>query len=320
MPKHRLSGDYGDSKSAEITSMLGKTTKKLAFVIAPCIVGGCGLRVPPIKEIWDGPRGTEQIEFEIKKIIFCDLKDAVIEAEKIPFWVQDEKTGKKTRKQIIPDEWGAQVSLSLQVDESTALNPGVSITQPLKNATTVFSNGTVTSPQSFSLGLGGVLSSTATRIDKFDPYYSIAFLKTPMTKDSVCHPENDPFLKNHETPSSSSPLIQSDLGIEKWLTEAMFTNSALPSHDSAGSPNNVKPDTVGIEIKFVIVSSGNVTPTWKLVKFTGSNGNLPLFSVGRTRTHDLIITIGPSNQKTANTHLASQIGQAVSSGNQSLLH
>ena len=74
-----------------------------------------------------------------------------------------------------------------------------------------------------------------------------------------------------------------------------------------------------LEIKFIIVSNGNISPTWKLVRVTANNGSAPLFATGRTRTHDLIITIGPSNQKTLNTHLASQIGQAVSSGNQSLL-
>jgi hypothetical protein len=94
----------------------------------------------------------------------------------------------------------------------------------------------------------------------------------------------------------------------------MFTKRALPSVGSGSSP-----DTVSLEIKFVIVSSGNLTPTWKLVRLTANNGAGPLFATGRTRTHDLIITIGPANQMTLNTHLASQIGQAVSGGNQSLL-
>src|SRR5262249_15293711 len=152
--------------------------------------------------------------------------------------------GKKIKKQIIPNDWGAQVSLLLQVDESTALNPGIAITKPLENAITHFSNGNVTTPQSFSMGLGGTLSSSATRIDKFDPYYSIAFLKKKPTKDSPCIPKNDPYLMNREIPASSSPLIQSNLGIQKWLTEAMFTNIFLPSVGSSASPNKDAPDTV----------------------------------------------------------------------------
>jgi len=290
------------------------TVARLVVVFMSSTLMGCGLRVPDIKEIWDGPRGTEQIEFEIKKRVYCDLRDAVATAEQIPYVVEDRATGRFSRVQIIPDDWGAQISLLLQVDESIAINPSVAITEPWQNAILHFSSGNITSPQSLSLSAGATLSSTATRIDKFDPYYTIAFLRRPATKDSPCIPENDPFVKNNETPAKSSPLIESELGITKWLTEAMFTQSLLHSEGSGSSP-----DTVSLEIKFIIVSNGNISPTWKLVRVTANNGSAPLFATGRTRTHDLIITIGPSNQKTLNTHLASQIGQAVSSGNQSLL-
>ena len=269
--------------------------------------------VPDIKEVWDGPRGTEQIEFEVKKRVYCELKDAVIAAQKIPFFTEDRVTGRKKQIPILPDNWGAQVSLVFQVDESSAANPGVALTKPLENAITRFGSGNVTTAQSFSLGLGGTLSSSATRIDKFDPYYSIKYLAKPNTDKSVCLPHNDPYLRVGEVPSASSPLlIQSELGIEKWLTEAMFTNALLASDDAGNSPNKDAPDTVSLEIKFVIVTSGNVTPTWKLVRYTANNGNSPLFAANRTRTHDLIITVGPSkDKKTADTHLASQIGQAV---------
>jgi hypothetical protein len=285
-----------------------------AILLLSLLVSGCGLNVPAIKEAWDGPRGTEQIEFEIKKRVYCDLREAVRKADNIPYFVEDRATGRRIRKPIIPDQWGAQISLLLQVDEAGALNPGVALTEPLRNAITPFSNGNVTSPQSFSLGLGGTLSSTATRIDKFDPYYPIAFLRKPDTKDSPCYPQNDPFLANGQVPASSSLLLQSDLGIDRWLEEAMFTNVFLPSVNPGASKNKDTPDTVSLEIKFIVVSSANVNPTWKLVRVTANNGNAPLLSAGRTRTHDLIITIGPSNERTRDTHLASQIGQAVNSG------
>jgi hypothetical protein len=171
------------------------TAMSLSFVLS-----GCGLGVPDIKEIWDGPLGTEQIEFEIKKQVYCDLKDAVISVEQIPYFDEDRVTGKKTPQLIIPDDWGAQVSLALQVDESTALNPGVAITEPWENAILHFGNGNITAPQSFSLAAGGTLSSTATRVDKFDPYYTIAFLRIPETKKSVCKPDRDPFVMNGEIP------------------------------------------------------------------------------------------------------------------------
>ena len=160
----------------------------------------------------------------------------------------------------------------------------------------------------------------------------------------------------HFKPAKSSPLILSDLGITDWLIDAMVNNWSLyqerisspPTPASlrkqresyrkqgfteaevtqimaskasggsgGGSGNGAKSDTVSLEIKFIIVTSGNITPTWKLVRVSANTGSSPLFAAGRTRTHDLIITIGPKSTDTANTHLASQIGQAVSSGNQS---
>ena len=296
----------------------------------------CGsLTVPDIKEAWDSDKpadaakgeakipGAAQIEFEIKKRIYCDLKEAVQEVNRYP--VTSGSYNKQVVKQegLLPFDWGAQVSLSLQVDEVSALNPGITLNDYMPNAIKIFNaKDTVTVPQSFTLGFGGTLSSTATRIDKFDPYYSIAFLMVPDTHTSVCRPENDPFVRQGWIPASSSPFIlESDLGIKDWLLGAMIVDNLLPS--VGAPPKGGGKDTVTYEIKFVIVSSGNVTPTWKLVRVSANTGALPFFNAGRTRTHDLIITIGPSEgaraQQASQTHLASQIGNAVSNANRALL-
>jgi hypothetical protein len=227
--------------------------------------------------------------------------------------------------------------LSLQVDETSGLNPGVAWNQVLPNATTVFgpgAAGTVTSSQSFSLGLGGTVSSTATRVDKFDPYYSVKELMRPYTKQSICaggspYIQND-FLWKGWVPAQSSPfIIESDLGIKEWLVGAMIVDNALtsdpvPSQLSGNGGKGGKggdngqvtgaKDTVSLEIKFIIVTSGSVTPTWKLVRIS-ANSSSPFFNTGRTRTHDLIITIGDPSVISSNTHLASQIGNSVSNAN-----
>jgi hypothetical protein len=370
--------------------------------------------------------GAGQIEFEIKKQIYCELKVAVREANKY-----SEETQGQPPLPLLPKDWGAQVSLSLEVDESSALNPGVTLNTPMASAYSFFgvlyrTPVTVTTPQLFTFGFGGTLSSTATRTDKFDPYYTIAYLsERPPDEFGICNyarPENDPFVARGYRPAKSSPLVEaelglplikSELGLKDWLIGALFTNSAIPSvvgpiptkeqlkderlllgrngytsseitkivasgaslsesqvllfkkqgftnagiakllaagaspsqllglkeegyngneidamvaatakssgsqQSKSGGGGTSPPDTISIEIKFVIVSNGNVTPTWKLVRVSANTGSAPLFSVGRTRTHDVIITIGPNNQATANTHLASQIGNAVSNGNRS---
>ncbi|MGD0846972.1 hypothetical protein [Bradyrhizobium sp.] len=334
----------------------------LAIMLAGGLSASCGLTVPDIKEAWDVDKppdaqpptqakvpGAAQIEFEIKKHVYCQLKDAVQQVNKINLLGGPPGKLRVVQHGLIPMDWGAQVSLSLQVDETSGLSPGVTLNQVIPNATNVFGPGnTVTTAQSFGLGFGGTFSSTATRIDKFDPFWSIAFLMIPDSPASICRPGKDPLMDLGWTAATSSPLIlEGDLGIKDWLLGAMEVSTALASvgsppaplpgggggagagssgggsgsgssgggSGSGGATGNPGKDAVSYEIKFVIVSSANVTPTWKLVRVSANTGSSPFFNTGRTRTHDLIITIGPQNTQTNNSHLALQVGNAVGNAN-----
>jgi hypothetical protein len=100
------------------------------------------------------------------------------------------------------------MQLSLGVDESISLNPGVAFTQLLSNAMRIFGvfptlNGgttlnSVTAAQSFTLGLGGTLSREAIRTDKFNTYYSVKELV--LRKSSICQDDGNP-------DASSGPFI-----------------------------------------------------------------------------------------------------------------
>jgi hypothetical protein len=76
-------------------------------------------------------------------------------------------------------------------------------------------------------------------------------------------------------------------------------------------------NVISHDVKFEIVTSGNVTPIWTLVRVT-ANTTGSLFAADRDRTQDLNITFGPTAgpkelaPAAANTHLATQIGLAVS--------
>ena len=115
------------------------------------------------------------------------------------------------------------------------------------------------------------------------------------------------------------PVLQQykDKGYNRAEIAKMLKNltKGSASKASGGGGGGSAPDTLTIEIKFIIVTSGNVTPTWKLLRVSANTGSSPLFALGRTRTHDVIITIGPNNTPTQNTHLASQIGNAVGNAN-----
>jgi len=320
------------------------------------LLTGCGLHAPDISEQpFDGPglpatsedppySATTQIEFEIRRKIYCELKDAVQYVNSIPYYALDH-AGHKIKGVMIPDSWIAQISLSLQVDESTALAPGVTYNDVIRNAVRTFGVGnTLSVGQSFNLGFGATLSATATRVDKFNPTYSVEWLMKQPTKDITCDDRKDIF-PGH--PNSSPFLIQSDLGITKWLTGAIIAENWLPSHPpikGADAGNKVKalaagdigspgggaggggsggadkggggslgPYSVSTELKFVIVSSGNVTPTWKLLSVS-ANTSGTLYSAGRTRTHDLIITVGPPNGDTTAANFSLQVQSAVASG------
>lgn len=333
----------------------------LSVLISPWFLTGCGLVTPDIAEPWDRdiPPGTlaedqthkwpatAQIEFEIRKRIYCDLKEAVQDANTVAVSVGDKY------RQLLPNDWGAQLSISLAVDEFSELNPGVALKTPIHNGIVNFvgqylgpssiagaglltgapaaqTYGPLSLGQSYSLGLGGKFASTASRTDTFNPYWSIEYLMKPITEKSDCR--TDPFLEKGVIPASSSPLlIQSDLGIKDWLVGAMMVNSTYHSYDvpqsfsggdSKSSPQKPakgarKPnfsrgqtDTVTLQLKFVIVSNGNINPTWTLMRVSANTGS-PLFSTGRTRTHDVIITIGPNNETSAWAFNSAQIGRAV---------
>ncbi len=326
----------------------------IAALLVAASLAGCGLTVPNISEPWDQDippnlkllpndklTATAQIEFEIKKRVYCDLKNAVLDAEKI-YYGEGKNEVTRVKNGFLPLDWGAETSLSLQVDEAITLNPGVTITQVMPNAIKAFGVGnTVTTPQSFNFGFGGNLSSTATTIDKFDSYYTIDRLNKKIEDVSICnpdHPQNDPFYNAGVTPATSTPfVVESELGIKDWLIGALYSTRAIPSdpmsqssgssvgtsggssNASQGSGNKQEPDTLTREIKFIIVSTGNVTPTWKLVRVSANTGMSSFFGLGRTRTHDLIITIGPPNAKTLAVNSSQQIGNAVSNANRATL-
>src|SRR4051812_19165537 len=115
----------------------------LAAASVSLTLGGCGTYVPQMQEAWETSRipvltAGGDLEFKIREKIYCDIVQAVHDNDA-----------------LLPARWGVQTTVDLQVDETGALNPGVSFIQPLAG------------DQSRSLGLGATLSSQGTREDKF---------------------------------------------------------------------------------------------------------------------------------------------------------
>jgi hypothetical protein len=309
-----------------------------ALLAAPIAVAesGCGLSVAQLPELWDQsvPYATERMEMQIKTAIFCELRKGAILARtnnKSEYYYDKENV---TSPNDLPfaDNWGVQVTLILTADEKSSLTPNVSLKSPIHPAV-VFGQSVA---RSFTMGLGGTLSSEDVRYDKFNFYYTAGDLINGAGSGDICGTPPTALLGPKST---SSPFIDGiNLGIKEWLPGAVtvsdFQRSSRASKNgegpALGTSGSFVSDSATYDNKFVIVSSGNVTPTWNLVRV--ATGSSTFLDMNRTRTHELLITIGPGTTKEVtdkktrktvrvntgpssaalNSHLASEIGSAVS--------
>jgi hypothetical protein len=220
------------------------------------LIAGCGTYVPEIQEI-GGSQEAQSFVQAIVTNVTCEVQDA--------FYAAHQAYPKGT----FLDGWGVQLTLALTTDEKGAVSPSANWLPP-SPATAIF-----------NLSGGATVSSEATRIDKMNSYYLVKDLY-----NAPCPPgsRGGPF------------LLQSDLKLKEWLTSALTaetTNTVQFDKDTADGP--FKTNALYHEVKFEVISSGGVTPSWKLttvsVNPTGS-----LLSASRDRTHDLIITVGPADK------------------------
>jgi hypothetical protein len=198
------------------------------------------------------------------------------------------------------DKWGVQTTLTLTYDESGALVPTVLGTPAPAIGV-------------FSIGAGLNLSSEAVRTETLNAYFLVSDLDKARCSDAAL--ANGPF------------LFQSDLKLSEWLFDVVSTSMTQTVNfdvTTAAWKSNV----IQHEIKFIIITSGTLNPSWKISTVTVNTGNL--LSLGRTRTNDLIITLGPAvpaavtadknghkkiafgpSEQAANLHLSSTIGNAI---------
>ncbi len=240
-------------------------TRQLVSFAFGLLLGGCGLYVPEIQENpLNGNEGQKFVQ-EIALNIRCEIQDAVVD-----LYAKNGAIDPQNRNLAFFDSWGAQITLTLTIDEKGSLNP-VSSWLP---------TGTPTTPSSiFSLNLGATLSSESQRVDKISSFFLVSDLK----KLEAC-----PDLDRNRGPF----ILESDLKLEEWLFDTMEASGTgnLPAPASVSGP--FKSNVLSHEVKFDIISSGNITPGWKLKQSTvNQSGNF--LTGSRDRTQDLIITFGP---------------------------
>jgi len=224
-----------------------------ASILLGLYVSGCGFRVPDIQEIGDRVEGQRLVQAILTNVT-CEVRNAVDDLH----ITYPEGT--------FIDDWGVQMTLTLTTDEKGTIAPNVTWMPP--------------SPASaiFTLGAGVNFSADATRINKINSYHLVRDLQN--TRCSDASRPNGLF------------ILQSDLKLSEWLYDAVSAANTN-TIDFKKTQLAVKENVLQQEVKFEIVTTGNLNPSWKLHRVNVNNsGNI--LSASRTRTHDLLVTFGPA--------------------------
>ena len=211
---------------------------------------------------------------------------------------------------IVPGPWGGLVS----------------------NYPSTYLSGPLVVPQSYSLGLGAKASSQATRTETSGAFFTVQSLVDNAKKNNrfytetqTCenqtideeardrlYPDKD-VGKPSKTAQFLSLIVNNDLKIYDWLKSALHIQEVIAgmgggaanAGKDSSSSQAVGQNAITHEVQFVVLTDGNITPQWKLVRVS-ANPTSPFFDTQRQRTHDLIVTFGPKSKTGGQLQQAAQ--------------
>jgi hypothetical protein len=272
----------------------------VASMLVAVSVSGCGLTVPEIEDFPATPADGQLLVQAIVNSVHCEVSNAVR-------WVidHDKENAKSNRRKRATEwfeQWGAQITLQLTIEEKSTLNPNA-VWMPLSPASSIF-----------TLGGGPSATADATRTEKLNFFWTVPELY----RRAYC-------TTGIQQGAASSLLIQSDLKLTQWLQDQVSPVVSGEIVQPVATDTILKQNVISHEVKFQVTTSGNLTPTWKLTRATINQSGL-FFSTTRDRTHDLTITFGPADPtsralmpQAADAHLASQIGLSTATNLRSIL-
>lgn len=261
------------------------STKRLALTcFLNLALAGCGTYVPGIQEIPGDTVGGQQLVTAIVGNVKCEVQDAINDLYRL------------NSRPFLDSTWGVQIALNLTMVEKGALNPA-GIYAPVSPISTVF-----------TLGVGGELSSEATRTEKLSSYYTVQELRR---------------LGRCVNRGSGPFLLQGDLKLNEWLMDVQTVANTGATDLNAGLAVFGKDGVLSHEVKFDVVTSGNITPSWTFLTGSINPAGTTFLTARRERSHDLTITFGPTQEipgtkgrrgptrSAADAALASDIGLSV---------
>jgi len=257
-------------------------------------LGGCGTYIPEIQENPFSPGDGILMVQAIVQSVRCEMIGALKNI------IKEDQARRRPVARFL-QHWGAQMTLTLTIEEKSSLAPSLTWMPP--------------SPASavFALGAGANVGADATRTDKLSFYYLVPAL----VKQQYC-------ATGVQQGSENSLLVRSDLKLEQILRAYLSTIGTQQAEAPTLTSGALKDDVVSHDIKFDITSGGNLTPSWTLTR-VNINPSGTFFSASRERTHDLIITLGPGDDTgftgnaapSANASL--QLSNAITTGFKSAL-
>lgn len=251
-------------------------------VVSTAMMTACGTYVPS-KDLMQadtrildtskadfGQSSEGRLEADLVGNIRCEIANGIYLASIM-------KHDQKYNVPYLSASWGTQITLKLTWDETSGLAPGVSFIHPMA------------SMQSTSIGIGASATAHATRVETVTFLYENSDLLQGVN-DYLGNPENTAKALPDCSVRETGTMIHSDLKIADFVVDkATVASTGIASTDDPSTP----PFSVFQEdLTFVGSFSGNVTPTWKLTRFT-SNTTGNLLSGSRTTTGDVLITLGP---------------------------
>jgi hypothetical protein len=282
---------------------LSRVARTWTVLASASLVCGFGTQLPDIVAGGE-TNATAILVNRILNHAKCELRDAVITAHNADL---DNARRYGRRRLEWLDHSTAKISIKLIAEEKGTLNPGLSFKQLLPSSITNFSNNTnVTTAQSSSVGLGGMLQADATRTENIDYTYVI--------KGDFLDNQTNGRVKPRPCNEHGGIFLDANLKIQDWLSGAttpFLISAAVPSEVGSTAP-----DVLSHEANFVAMANANVTPSWTLVNVS-ANTATNLIAAGRTTTGDLIVSLGQAGkvqQAHDITKLNSGFNAAVKSG------
>jgi hypothetical protein len=249
-----------------------------AVFLMSLLLGGCGTRVPDFV-VSNEPHATAFLVNKIINHVKCELRYAV----RYAVWYDLQNAGPDPRARRTPwiDTWGAKLAIKLVLKEKGSINPGASLIEPLANSVISFPTGPVTTSQNFAIGMGANAGSQVTRIANLEFFFDFAseFFGKGYNKRIPPVP-----CKGYD-----GAFEDGDLKIADFVDAVTFPYF-LPANVSAKPPT-----ATSQQVEFLITYGGNLTPSLKLVRFTGGTSTpVGLFAAERSHTSDLIVSLGPT--------------------------